>query len=180
MLVAMERLIAADIEPPTEEPIAPIKPVVLPEKPEVPEYRTKPELEPVVEPPAMELPSSDVDIPDDGYNQIALVGPAANEFSGEDISLYSGGHLVKQVMIAPIYPRKLLARGVEGYVDVQFVVTPKGSTDRILVVNSMPEGAFDRAAVKAVAKWKYLPPADSGIKTNSEPQLERIRFEIQN
>lgn len=178
-LVAMERLIASDISPPNEEPLAPIKPVVLPRQPQVQEHRIKPELEKVAAPPEIKVPPSELLIPDDGFTQIAVVGPAVDNFADDEVVLYSGGHLVKQVMMAPIYPRKLLASGIEGYVDVQFVVTPKGSTDEILVINSVPEGKFDRAAVKAVAKWKYIPPADSGAKTNSDPQLERIRFEIQ-
>ena len=45
----------------------------------------------------------------------------------------------------PKYPTS--AKGVEGWVRVEFYVTPQGRTERVRVLASEPAGLFDAAAV---------------------------------
>ncbi|WP_179957443.1 energy transducer TonB [Exilibacterium tricleocarpae] len=90
-----------------------------------------------------------------------------------------GGSLVRQVGVAPQYPRSMLARGVEGFVDLEFDVTAYGATTNIRILQSQPEGAFDRAAVKAVQRWKYKPRYVEEEAVASYNIRERIRFVIE-
>lgn len=88
----------------------------------------------------------------------------------------SSGGLVQQVMVPPNYPARAVTKGIEGYVDIRFSVTASGTTTDIHIVRSEPAGTFDRSAIKAVKRWKYLPDAE---RTNPLPELtERIRFTL--
>jgi TonB family protein len=53
----------------------------------------------------------------------------------------------------PKYPSS--AKGVEGWVRVEFYVTPEGRTERIRVLSSEPAGVFDQAAVDAMEDARF-------------------------
>jgi protein TonB len=60
----------------------------------------------------------------------------------------------------PKYPTS--AKGVEGWVRVEFYVTPQGRTERVRVMSSEPAGLFDSAAVEAMegARFEEFDSAD--------------------
>ena len=68
--------------------------------------------------------------------------------------------LVKR--ISPRYPAKAVERGDEGWVELQFAITPEGTTSDIHVISSFPRGLFEKSAQNAVAKWIYTPRMESG------------------
>ncbi|HET9862158.1 MAG TPA: energy transducer TonB, partial [Steroidobacteraceae bacterium] len=53
----------------------------------------------------------------------------------------------------PRYPSA--AKGIEGWVRVEFYVTPEGRTERVRVVSSEPAGVFDAAAVEAMESARF-------------------------
>lgn len=61
------------------------------------------------------------------------------------------------VATAPDYPRIPLERGIEGWVEIEFVVTTAGSTDNIRVTNASHEVYFREEAIAAVALWRFEP-----------------------
>lgn len=61
------------------------------------------------------------------------------------------------VRIPPVYPNGALERGIEGWVLIEFLVTETGAVVDPVVLDSDPPGTFDRAARRAVVKWKYKP-----------------------
>ena len=63
----------------------------------------------------------------------------------------------------PKYPSS--AKGVEGWVRVEFYVTPQGRTERVRVMSSEPAGLFDAAAVEAMesARFEEFDSADSRL-----------------
>ena len=70
----------------------------------------------------------------------------------------------------PKYPTS--AKGVEGWVRVEFYVTPEGRTERVRVLASEPAGLFDAAAVDAMEGARFEEFA------SAEPRLavQRIVF----
>jgi protein TonB len=60
----------------------------------------------------------------------------------------------------PKYPTS--AKGVEGWVRVEFYVTPEGRTERVRVLSSEPAGLFDAAAISAMegARFEEFESAD--------------------
>lgn len=98
-------------------------------------------------------------------------GPLTANFEAEGIELDGGKALAAGqdkdvtplVRVEPVYPRRALARGIEGWVEVTFTITKFGSVRNPVVTAADPTGVFDRAALKAVQKWKYQPKIEDGV-----------------
>ncbi len=65
--------------------------------------------------------------------------------------------LVRLKVVPARYPRRAEERGLSGWVDVVFTVTPTGETDEIEVYAAEPETIFNRAAIEAVSQWTFQP-----------------------
>jgi TonB family protein len=72
----------------------------------------------------------------------------------------AAGELEPLIRIAPSYPAAAQARGLEGFVTVQFAVTEYGTVENASVAESAPAGVFDQAALAAIRRWRY--PAAPG------------------
>ena len=70
----------------------------------------------------------------------------------------------------PKYPAS--AKGVEGWVRVEFYVTPEGRTERVRVLSSEPAGLFDAAAVAAMEGARF----EEFDSTDSRLAVQRIVF----
>lgn len=101
-----------------------------------------------------------------------------------DIEIDVGGgiqiarELTPLVRIPPEYPYAALAKGTTGYVMLMFTVTETGSVADPEVIGSSPPGTFDRAAIRAVLRWKYQPQLANG-KPISVVARTRLTFEIE-
>ena len=69
----------------------------------------------------------------------------------------------------PTYPRKALRMGMEGYVIVEFDVDTDGAVLDPYVLEALPQGTFERAAIKAIRSWVYQAPTHNGqsVKVNN-------------
>jgi len=65
----------------------------------------------------------------------------------------------------PAYPRNALAKGIEGYVIVEYTVTAIGTTRDIRVIESDPQGVFEEASIAAASRFKYQPRVIAGSST---------------
>ena len=81
--------------------------------------------------------------------------------------------LVKRVM--PSYPEKALRYSRVGYVVVEYNINTNGEVVSPKVVDAMPEGIFNDAAVTAVKQWKYEPNFGS-VAPDMALARARIRF----
>lgn len=88
------------------------------------------------------------------------------------------GDYLPIVKVQPVYPRRALSRGVEGYVILEFMVTKSGTTRDIRVVEAEPQGYFERAAIKAAEKFKYKPKVINGEPVDVAGVRNIIRFDI--
>lgn len=82
------------------------------------------------------------------------------------------------VRVEPVYPPRALARGVEGWVLVEFTITASGTTADVRAVKAAPERMFETAAVKAVESWKYKPKVEAGMATDRRGVQVLISFAI--
>jgi len=95
------------------------------------------------------------------------------------LNLDSGdGDYLPIVKVAAVYPRRAQARGIEGYVVVEFTVTKTGAVTSPVVVQAEPEGVFERAALDAVVKFKYKPRVVDGVAMSVAGVQNKISFEI--
>lgn len=90
-----------------------------------------------------------------------------------DISI--ARELTPLVRVPPEYPMAALIRKQEGYVLMRFRVTETGSVADPEVLRSDPPGVFDRAARRAVLKFKYQPQFANG-KPVSVMTYTRLTF----
>jgi protein TonB len=84
------------------------------------------------------------------------------------------------IRVDPVYPPSFEARGIEGWVRVQFNVTETGAVSDAIVVDSKPGDPFDEAALEAVARWRYHPRVVNGEATDRVGLQTLIRFTIEN
>lgn len=93
----------------------------------------------------------------------------------EQSDAISAALLKRTRMINPIYPEAARKRGIEGWVELAFTVTPKGTVEAVEVRNASPAGTFDDAAVRAIRQWRFEPVERNGLKI-SQRALIRLRF----
>lgn len=77
--------------------------------------------------------------------------------------------------VEPVYPKQAATENIEGYVQLSFDIETDGSVANLHVIKSEPESVFDKAALKAVKKWRY----HSALKraTNVKVQLDFLLSE---
>lgn len=59
----------------------------------------------------------------------------------------------------PVYPRQAARNGIEGYVRLEFDISPKGIPININVIEASPSDVFNQAAVVSFSGWRYQPKA---------------------
>ena len=81
-------------------------------------------------------------------------------------SIYGIGELDEKISVSrkvkPIYPRKARRKNIEGYVNLSFIVDEQGIPSQITVDSAKPEKTFNRAAIRAVKKWRFKPGTVQG------------------
>jgi len=99
----------------------------------------------------------------------------------EATSLTGGGAdraEVPLVTVDPDYPERARQQGVEGWVDVEFTITPVGTVTDARVIGSRPPSIFDRAALQAVQRWKYNPMVRDGEPVSRKGVRFRFEFNL--
>ncbi len=82
--------------------------------------------------------------------------------------------LTPLIEVAPRYPENAQSRGIEGFVDVKFTVTPRGTVENAEVAAAQPARVFDQAALAAVARWRFAEDPDRAPQTITR----RINFDL--
>ena len=82
------------------------------------------------------------------------------------------------VKVAPMYPRRAQSRGLEGYCDLEFTVTPLGTTADVSVIECT-SSLFERASVQALLKFKYKPRVVNGTAIAVPRMRHRIMFQME-
>jgi protein TonB len=140
-----------------------------PEKPPKP-----PETPP--ETPPQEMDNIDPDAP-----TIDVAAPevaADTDIGGPGGMNIAEGDYLPIVRVAPVYPARALSRGLEGYVDLSFTVTATGTVKDPIVLQST-SSLFERAATRAVLKFKYKPRVVDGVPVEVPGVKTRISFQLE-
>lgn len=176
----MQSLIHSDRSPFTEAPTGKLVDFVrLPEEQEVVRKNRKPEPPPPPDEPPPDMPTPDFDNADVSVGvDIGAVDVNFNANIDAGAGFSSDGEYLPIVKVAPVYPRRALSRGIEGYVLLEFVVTKTGAVRDPVVIESKPPGIFDRAAIQAALKFKYKPKVVNGEPIDVPGVRNRITFEL--
>ena len=73
------------------------------------------------------------------------------------------GHPDPLTRVEPIYPRSAKRDLIEGMVKLSFTITKRGRVDDETIVRSNPIEVFDRAAMRALNKWRFTPLIKGGV-----------------
>lgn len=128
-----------------------------------------------------ETPPQDMDNIDPNAPTVNIAPPdvsANTDIGGPGAMNIAEGDYLPIVRVAPVYPARALSRGLEGYVDMQFTVTTTGSVKDPVVLYST-SSLFERAAERAVLKFKYKPRVVDGVPVEVPGVKTRITFQIE-
>lgn len=177
LFFAMQALIAMDeleLPPPTEPWSIGFERVIedteVQETIRAPERPTPPET-----PPAL----IDFSVPSVGPgNLIAVLGPVEPEpTSADTLAFRRDSDAVPIVRVEPTYPARMAARGIEGWVELEFSIGKMGNVMSPRVTSSSNPG-FDRAALRAVRGWKYNPKIEDGEAVARDGIRVRLSFSL--
>ena len=87
--------------------------------------------------------------------------------------------VVPYLKLQPEYPTRAINRGIQGYVDLAFDITAAGTTSNIRVIEARPEGVFERAAIRALQRWKYKVPIIDGAPQGQVDMMTRLSFQLE-
>lgn len=84
-----------------------------------------------------------------------------------------------QFRVDPTYPPEASRDGVEGWVKLGFTVSASGAVSDVTILDSEPKRVFDRAARKALKKWKYKPKLDGGKPVSQPGMVVVLDFKLE-
>ena len=164
-LLALVRVIEP---PPSRERREPLKPV---ERTTVPPDSVLPTINPTIETPTPTGPGT-IPLPE-GLPRGRHDQQGLRDFWQGDRGL------VLTARVQPIYPHAALTKGLEGQVIVELTVTESGAVRNPRVVESS-HSLFERAALAAVAKFRYQPRVVDGTAVAVTGVRVVIAFELRN
>ncbi|WP_455220492.1 energy transducer TonB [Kaarinaea lacus] len=146
-------------EPP-KEPVAPTT------FPQLAKANTKPELIT----PAFKLPFP-------GIPSLDLKHDLLTGVSTEIAAPQENSEVVALLKVEPDYPRKAARQSIEGWVKLAFTVLEDGSVSDIKVLDASPKRIFNKAAKRAIMRWKFKPRVVNGQPVKQQA-VQIIEFKL--
>ncbi|MFV8781232.1 TonB family protein [Microbulbifer sp. SA54] len=179
LLVGMTQLIATDYRAPPDEESPKVASIHMPPA-TVTVIKSEPPLKPQEIPPPLPRVSVDPKV-EPGDLPAIIDRPTLTDEEQGPVVLNSDPLPIYKP--APRYPRRALARGLEGYVVVEFTIASNGSVRNPSVVggfdmSGVPTDVFNSAALNAVARFKYRPPLVDGEPVEQHGVRNRITFRM--
>jgi protein TonB len=81
------------------------------------------------------------------------------------------------VKMPPVYPYRAREQGIEGVVQIKFLVRADGTVGQVIVQDARPKGLFEDAVLKAVPNWKFSPGKVEGEAVTAWV-VTAVRFEL--
>jgi len=167
----------------TEEPLLPARsepiqatwttipedppPVILVAKPTPPDLIDKtPEI------PDKAFPIDDSDL--DGF----IWDDAPYQPPTETILVPEDNQLILAIGFPPQYPSIAISRNIEGFAVVGFSVSEAGEVYDAYIIESEPQGVFERSALKAIQKFKYQARKVSGKPVSTSGQRYMFTYKL--
>jgi len=123
-----------------------------------------------------QITSQNSGITNDG---VGTVIPTFDNAGMGQISVGSDRDVVPLVRINPEYPSRAQQRGIEGWVQVEFTITPAGTVADQKVVDADPKGLIERAALDAIGRWKYNPKVVDGRAMERRGVMVVLTFKLE-
>jgi protein TonB len=134
---------------------------------------------PVQTPDMPRISSSASSAPSDSVSMLTPNVDTRGAMQGMKISAGSDRDIVPLVRIPPEYPARAQQRGIEGWVLLEFTITPSGTVQDPKVIDADPKGIFDDAALKSISRWKYNPKVENGVAVERRGIRIQLTFELE-
>lgn len=110
---------------------------------------------------------------------VSLGAPEVGADMGiEGVGIGGDSEYLPIVKVAPIYPRRALARGVTGTCVVQYTVTTSGTVRDVSVVESMcTDDVFIKPSIEAALRFKYKPRLIDGVAVEVQGVYNKFYYE---
>ncbi len=114
------------------------------------------------------------------YNEAAIAQAekdlaSAREANALATNIVSANSLKRTRTVQPVYPESARKKGIEGWVELAFTVTPNGTVEDVEVRNASPANVFEDAATRAIRGWRFEPVERNGEKV-AQRAMVRLRF----
>jgi TonB family protein len=112
---------------------------------------------------------------------LGTVAAALNAAQGEaqvNDSYVNESTLTRTRYVPPQFPSAAREKGIDGWVDLQFLVGTDGAVSDVAVVGAQPVGIFEQAAQDAVRHWRYQAVMRDGQQVSQRARV-RVRFAVQ-
>ena len=176
LLFLMQFLISLNASSPPVRETFEFRPFVAPAKPDSPLITDTP-----FEKEKLTVVESPPPRPGQQYNtngpRVTVRPPQAPGNPGLPVFGLEDGPLVAMVRVAPVYPARMAARGIEGTVLLQFDVSPDGRATNPVVIESSHQG-FEAAAIKAIWQFKFKPRIVDGVAEPTYGVRNLFRFNL--
>ncbi len=122
--------------------------------------------------PNMKMPNLDLPIQTGRFS-----GPGISGLQVGQGQMEISTNLVPLVRIPPRYPMRAASRKIEGWVKVEFTITKTGTVKDPKVVAAQPPNIFNRAALRAISRWKFKPKIVDG-KAQEQRAVQILQFKL--
>jgi protein TonB len=122
--------------------------------------------------PDMDMPNLDVPLQLNGFKGSALSGLSVKAGKAK-IST----NVMPLVRIPPRYPIRAANRRIQGWVKLEFTITKEGTVTDAIVVDAKPSSIFNRAALKAIKRWRFKPQIIAG-EAYEQRAMQTLEFKL--
>jgi len=150
------------------------------DKPKPPK-RPKPPKMPVVKAriskaiaPNIDMPQLDIPLQNTTFSGSVLAGVAVD---GNAVGTGVNTHVIPLLRIPPVYPMRAANRHIQGWVKIEFTITKEGRVKEPVVVAAEPSSIFNRAALKAIRRWKFKPKIIAG-EAYEQRAVQTLEFKL--
>lgn len=86
--------------------------------------------------------------------------------------------LITLTRMQPVYPVSARKKGIQGWVQVRFLVNEHGRAEEPFVVDADPPGTFNESVINCLAGWRFKPGTVDGLPVKVLAETV-IRFELE-
>jgi protein TonB len=91
--------------------------------------------------------------------------------------LLQAGNLPRIREVAATYPRAAAMQGIEGWVDLEFMIGADGLPKNIKVRTARPKRMFEDEAIASLKQWQFKPVVRNG-EAVAAPAILRMMFKL--
>ena len=108
---------------------------------------------------------------------------ALEKYTTQDLGIFSLDDLDQPlhtlIPINPIMPLRAQKMGIDGWVKIQYIITEEGRVDQVEIINSEPQGVFEKAVIQGAKLGRFKPPIVDGVPVKILVN-QKITFNVKN